>query len=349
LAQYDDEGDTKVARIDMNGNITPLLQHVGGLSIGRPYSGGDFSSLSDKKIAFTMGKASHPSDLGYFDGKKTHRLTEVNKDIFQQRRLGKVQELSFTSSHDGLELEGWIITPPDFDSSKTYPMILEIHGGPFAAYGPWFSFELQHFASQGYVVFYMNPRGSTSYGAEFANKIHHNYPNEDYYDLMSGVDAVIDQGYVDKNRLFVTGGSGGGVLTAWIIGHTDRFKAAVVAKPVINWYSFVLYADNPATYYKYWFPGYPWEHQAHYMKRSPISYVGNVTTPTMILTGEEDLRTPMAESEQYYGALQIQGIESALVRIPNASHGIANRPSNLITKIAAIEHWFNKFDKPNNK
>ena len=133
-----------------------------------------------------------------------------------------------------------MVTPPNFDKRQKYPLILEIHGGPFANYGNRFSAEMQLFAAAGYVVLYVNPRGSTSYGAEFANLIHHNYPGQDYDDLMSAVDYVLNQGFIDKDNLFVTGGSGGGVLTAWIIGQTQRFRAAVVAKPVINWYSFAL-------------------------------------------------------------------------------------------------------------
>ena len=222
-------------------------------------------------------------------------------------------------------------------------MILEIHGGPFASYSPFFASEIQLYASAGYVVLYANPRGSTSYGEEFGNLIHHNYPGEDYDDLMSGVDAVIAKGFIDESNLMVTGGSGGGVLSSWIIGKTNRFKAAVVAKPVINWYSFVLYADGPAFFYRYWFPGKPWDHTEHYMKRSPISLVGNVTTPTMVLTGEEDYRTPIAETEQYYAALKIQKVDAAMVRVPGASHGIANQPSNLVAKVAAILSWFDKY------
>jgi len=163
---------------------------------------------------------------------------------------------------------------------------------------------------------------------------------------MSGVDAAIQKGFVDEDNLFVTGGSGGGVLTAWIVGKTDRFKAAVVAKPVINWYSFVLYADNPSFFSKYWFPNKPWEDPENYLKRSPLSYVGNVNTPTMLLTGEEDYRTPIAESEQFYAALKLENVETALVRIPGASHGIANRPSNLVAKIASILAWFEKYREP---
>ncbi len=189
-------------------------------------------------------------------------------------------------------------------------------------------------------MLYTNPRGSTSYGQEFGNEIHHNYPGNDYDDLMSGVDAVIDKGYVNEDSLYVTGGSGGGVLSAWIVGKTDRFNAAVVAKPVINWYSFVLTADGTPFFYKYWFPGLPWNHRDHYMDRSPISLAGNVSTPTMLLTGEEDYRTPISETEQYYTALKLEKVETVMVRIPGAGHGIAARPSNLMSKVAHILKWF---------
>ena len=160
---------------------------------------------------------------------------------------------------------------------------------------------------------------------------------------MSGVDEMIELGFVDENNLFVTGGSGGGVLSSWIVGKTDRFAAAVVAKPVINWYSFVLHADGISRFYKYWFPGFPWDYPEHYMARSPISLVGNVTTPTMLLTGESDYRTPMSETEQYYAALKLQKIPTAMVRIPEASHGIAARPSNLISKVLHILEWFSRY------
>jgi len=153
---------------------------------------------------------------------------------------------------------------------------------------------------------------------------------------------VIARGFVDEDQLYVTGGSGGGVLTAWIVGKTDRFRAAVVAKPVINWASFVLTADAAPYFWRYWFPGYPWEHPEHYWARSPLSLVGNVKTPTMLLTGEEDHRTPISESEQYYQALRLQGVDTAFVRIPGASHGIANRPSQLLAKVATVLAWFDE-------
>ncbi len=344
--QYDDEGNTRIASATADGEITNLAEDIGGLSLGRPYGGGQYSLASNGTFAFTHGTVDHPADLAVGrEGREVNRLTNLNDDLFSHKELGEVEEIWWESSFDGRRIQGWIVKPPGFDPGEEYPLILEIHGGPFANYGTRFAAEIQLYAAAGYVVLYTNPRGSTSYGEEFGNLIHHAYPGNDYDDLMSGVDAVIALGYIDESQLFVTGGSGGGVLSAWIVGHTDRFRAAVVQKPVINWYSFVLYADNPAFFYKYWFPGPPWEHMEHYMERSPISYVGNVTTPTMLITGEVDHRTPMPESEQFYAGLQINGVESALVRVPDASHGIANKPSNLIAKVQYILAWFEKYRK----
>ncbi len=342
--QYDDEGNTKLAHVSLDGAITDITGDVGGLSLGRPYGGGQFSLAESGRLAYTLGTPEHPADVAVVEeGGEPRRLTDLNQDLLGHKTMGQVEELWWESSYDGRPVQGWIVKPPGFDPSERYPLILEIHGGPFANYGDRFAAEIQLYAAAGYVVFYTNPRGSTSYGQEFGNLIHHNYPGQDYDDLMSGVDAVLAQGYVDESNLFVTGGSGGGVLSAWIVGNTDRFRAAAVQKPVINWYSFVLNADGPAFFYKYWFPGPPWEHEAHYMARSPISRVGNVTTPTLLITGEVDYRTPMSETEQYYGALQIQGVESTMVRIPDASHGIAARSSNLIAKIQYILGWFDEY------
>ena len=343
--QFDDKGITKIASTTLDGKFKTEVDEVGGLSFSRPYSGGFFSLSNNNRYSFTYGTAYNPADLAVgFKGSKK-RLTNLNKDLFDYKKLGNVEEIWYESSYDGKMIHGWIVKPPNFDSSKKYPLILEIHGGPHTNYGFHFSSEVQLFASKGYVVLYTNPRGSTSYGKEFANLIHHNYPSQDYDDLISGVDFVIEKGYVDESNLFVTGGSGGGVLTSWIVGKTDRFTAAVVAKPVINWYSFVLYADNIGYFYKYWFKDFPWDNPESYLKRSPISYVGNVKTPTMVLTGEKDYRTPMAESEQFYAGLKLNKVETMLVRIPNANHGIASKPSNLIAKVNAIIAWFEKYKK----
>jgi len=342
--QYDDEGNTKLAYVSLDGDVEVITGDVGGLSLGRPYGGGQFTRADNGRLAFTLGRPEHPADLAVVSrGGNAQRLTSLNEDLLGHKTLGAVEEIWWESSYDGRPVQGWIVTPPGFDSSQQYPLLLEIHGGPFANYGDRFAAEIQLYAAAGYVVLYTNPRGSTSYGAEFGNLIHHNYPGQDYDDLMSGVDAVIAQGYVDEDNLFVTGGSGGGVLSAWIVGNTDRFRAAAVQKPVINWYSFVLNADGPAFFYKYWFPGPPWEHEAHYMARSPISKVGNVTTPTMLITGEVDYRTPMSETEQFYGALKIQGVDATMVRIPDSGHGIAARPSNLIAKVQYILGWFDEY------
>lgn len=340
---YDDHGITKLAHINLDGEVSAITTNLGGLSQGRPYTAASFSIARNGNYAFTSGKDAMPAELGAGRNGKDRVLTGVNDDLLSFKKLGDVEEIKWESSFDQREIQGWIVTPPDFDPSKKYPLVLEIHGGPFSSYGNVFSAEIQLMAAAGYVVLYSNPRGSTGYGEDFGNLIHHDYPNNDYHDLMSGVDAVIEKGFIDQENLFVTGGSGGGVLTAWIVGKTDRFKAAVVAKPVINWYSFVLYADNPATYYKYWFGKKPWEDPESYLKRSPLSYVANVTTPTMLLTGEEDYRTPIAESEQFFTALKLEGVETAMVRIPGASHGIANTPSNLVAKVAAILAWFDKY------
>ncbi len=344
FVQYDDEGNTKIGYLALDGTLTLLANDVGGLSLGRPYGGGQFTVAPNGTFAYTLGTPYHPAEVAVgARGRDGRQLTQLNQDLLGHKELGRVEEMWWESSYDGRRIQGWITTPPGFDSTGTFPLILEIHGGPFANYGDRFSAENQLYAAAGYVVLSANPRGSTSYGQEFGNLIHHAYPSQDHDDLMSGVDAVIARGYIDEDNLFITGGSGGGVLSAWAVGKTDRFAAAAVQKPVINWYSFVLNSDGIAFFWRYWFPGKPWDHLEHYMARSPIHYAGNVTTPTMLITGEADYRTPMSETEQFYAALKIEGVETAMVRVPDASHGIANRPSNLIAKVAYILTWFEKY------
>ncbi|WP_268408673.1 S9 family peptidase [Alteromonas sp. a30] len=341
--QYDDLGKGKVAYQPLKGKRKVLIENLGGKAYGRPYGGGDFDVSENGTIAFTHSLPTRPADVAINVKGKTSRLTALNEDALGHKTLGKVEEIWYKSSADNRDIQGWVVYPPDFDASKKYPLILEIHGGPVTNYGPRFSTEIQLMAARGYVVLYTNPRGSTSYGKEFANTIHLNYPSNDYDDLMSGVDVLLEKGFINEKELFVTGGSGGGVLTAWTVGHTDRFAAAVVAKPVINWYSFVLTADFYPFFYKYWFDKKPWEDLEGYMKRSPISYVGNVTTPTMLLTGESDHRTPISETEQFYQALKLNKVETAMVRIPNASHSIYRRPSNLMSKVEHILWWFDQY------
>ena len=342
--KYDDRGKTRLARLGLDGKVTELADDLGGTTLGRPYPSGDFDVAPDGRVAYTATTTARPADVALIDDGRRAQLTALNEDVLGRRSLAAVEELVVDSSHDGREIQAWVAKPAGFDPQRRYPLLLEIHGGPFLNYGPRFSAEVQLFAAAGYVVVYANPRGSTSYGQEFGNLIHHAYPGYDYDDLMSVVDGVLKKGYVDPERLFVTGGSGGGVLTAWIVGKTDRFRAAVVAKPVINWTSFVLTADRPNFFYRYWFPGLPWEYPEQYRERSPLFLAGNVTTPTMLLTGEEDYRTPISESEQYYQALRLEGVDTLLVRVPEAPHGIARRPSNLMAKVANILAWFERYD-----
>ena len=343
--QYDDRGNTKIGFITIAGKMQTLAKDLGGVSPARPYSSGSFSVSENDRFAYTQSRPEYPADVavGRKDSSEARRLTHLNDDLFGYKELGTVEEIGFDSSFDKRKIQGWLVSPPGFDAQKKYPLILEIHGGPFANYGDRFTAEIQLFAAAGYLVLYVNPRGSTSYGEEFGNLIDRNYPGQDYDDLMSGVDAVIQRGRVDTENLFVTGGSGGGVLTSWIVGKTNRFRAAVVSKPVINWYSFVLTSDDYSFFYRYWFPGYPWDHAEHYLKRSPVSLVGNVRTPTMLLTGEADYRTPISESEQFYQALKLRKVDTALVRLPETSHGMDSRPTQIITKVAHILKWFEKY------
>ena len=345
---YEDRGQGHIALVDLDGRVTSQVDDFGGGSLGRPYGGGSFSVSPRGAVAYMQTTVHHPADVALVrPGRRPSQLTRLNEDLLGHRQLGAVEALQWQSSApDALQIDGWLVKPPGYESGKPYPLILEIHGGPFANYGPRFSMEAQLYAAAGYLVLYANPRGSTSYGEDFGNLIHHNYPGEDFDDLMSGVDKLVEQGIADPERLFVTGGSGGGVLTAWIIGKTPRFQAAVVAKPVINWISFSLTADVYPFFYRYWFPDTPWNIPDHYFARSPLSLVGQVETPTMIITGESDYRTPISESEQYYQALKLRDLDTVLVRLPGASHGITARPSQMMSKVAHVLTWFERYGGP---
>jgi dipeptidyl aminopeptidase/acylaminoacyl peptidase len=342
---YADQGVTKVGRVSLSGQVTAVAEGLGGQELDRPYAGGSYSVSEGGVVAFTMGDPAHPGDVGVARaGAPPRRLTDLDADLFAARALGAVTLFKVASSYDKRPIDAWMITPPAFDPARKYPMILEIHGGPFSAYGPNFASQLQLYAAAGYVVVYANPRGSTSYGDEFANLINDNYPSQDYDDLMSVVDAAIARGSVDSDNLFVVGGSGGGLLTAWIVGKTDRFKAAVAQKPVIDWTSEVLTTDGYPFMARYWFGKTPWEDPQGYWKRSPLSLVGNVKTPTMVMVGEEDHRTPPSEAEQFFDALQLRKIPTAMVRVPGASHeALAERPSQEAEEASAILAWFGRY------
>ncbi len=338
IAQAEVDGDIEILEITPNGNVSTLLKGVGGTSIGRPYASGAFSVARNGAIAYTAGTPDRPAEVGFYQPSlipglnrgEGRIMTALNDDILPYLDMAEIEEIKVKSSFDEREIEAWIALPPGFKADGSFPLILEIHGGPFSMYGPYFSAEIQRYAAEGYVVVYANPRGSTGYGEEFAQLIDLAYPGNDYDDLMSVVDAVLAKNYADPNRLFVTGGSGGGVLTAWIVGMTDRFAAAATVKPVINWSTMALAGDIGAYVRRHWIRAEPWEDRETYWKLSPLSLVGNVTTPTMVMVGEEDWRTPTWESEQFYTALKFRKIDTALVRVPGSPHFIASRPSRLI-------------------
>ncbi len=341
---FDDKGNSKVAYISTKGEISKLADNLGGTTIGRPYASGSYSVANDGTIAFTHTRPEYPSELAVLRVSKPPKLiTNLNEDVLAHRALGETEEVWYTSSFDGRKIQGWIVKPPFYDASKKYPLLVENHGGPILNYGDRFTAEIQLYAADGYVVFYPNPRGSTSYGEEFANLLYNNYPGQDYNDVMDGVDLLVQKGIVDPQQLFVTGGSAGGIMTAWMIGKSNRFKAAVVVKPVMNWISKTLVADNYFGYANSRYSGQPWENFDTYWKFSPLSLVGNVETPTMVMVGMNDLRTPPSEAKQLYHALKLRKIETVLVEIPEASHGIARKPSNLISKVAHTLAWLKKY------
>ena len=340
---YDERGIRKIGQVNVKGKLKEIIEGLGGTTLGRPYLSGNFH-VANNTIAFTHGTSERPADIGIVNEGKIQILTALNNDLLGHRKLGLVNEITYKSSFDGQEIQGWYITPPDFDPAKKYPLILEIHGGPHLAYGPYFSAELQIMAAAGYIVFYNNYRGSLSYGEDFALLLQYKYSSsEDFADHMSGIDSLINLGFIDDKNLFIAGGSAGGIATAYAVGLTDRFNAAVAAKPVINWLSKPLTADSMVGQIYHQFPGPPWEHLEHYWKRSPLSLMGNVTTPTLLITGEDDRRTPISETEQFYQGLRLRGIDSAMVRLPDTSHGIANKPSRLISKVDHILAWFERY------
>ena len=301
-----------------------------------------FSVAANGQIAAVSSGHKDPGTLVTFkpdDVTKMTKLVDVNNDVLSGVKLGEAEELWYTSK-DNLKVQGWLIKPANYEAGKKYPMVLWIHGGPWSMYSTAWNWAFQNFAANGYAVLYTNPRGSTGYGQDFVNGIQYSYPGKDYDDLMAGVDAALAKGFIDDRNLFVCGGSGGGVLTAWIVGHTDRFAAAVSMRPVINWHSFVGVTDGPSWYNQ--FQKYPWEDPMEFAVRSPLHYVANVKTPTMVMTGEADLRTPMGQSEEYYRALKMLKKETLLVRMPDEFHGW-RRPSHQIAQQLYLMAWFEKY------
>ena len=348
LVLSQDYGVLSLFRITLDGRTTKLVTNIGGTSIGRPYAAGSFSVSSGRRpvIAYTAGFSDRPAEVAVaaIDGRNARVLTALNDDILPYLEMARTEEIKIPSRHDGLEIHAWVALPPDFRADGSFPMILEIHGGPYAMYGPFFSSELHRYAAEGYVTVWANPRGSTGYGEAFAQAIDRAYPGYDYEDLMTVVDHLVARNYVSADRLFVTGGSGGGILTAWIVTRTDRFAAAASIKPVINWLTMALTADIAQLVRRHWIREDPWSNPEAFLERSPIRYADRVKTPTLLLVGEEDWRTPSWEAEQFYTALKMLDVDTALIRVPGASHDISGRPSRLIAQTDNVMGWFAKHD-----
>jgi dipeptidyl aminopeptidase/acylaminoacyl peptidase len=299
------------------------------------------------RIAAVVSTPTEVGDLFVLDAGAAaatpRRLTRVNEAIFADVQVGTPEEIVYPS-FDGKTIQAWILKPPGFDAQKRYPLILNIHGGPHAAYGGTFDHEFQWMAAKGYVVLYPNPRGSTSYGQEFGNVIQHRYPGDDAKDLLAGVDLLVKRGLVDEKQLGVTGGSGGGVLTNWIITQTSRFAAAVSQRSIADWAGFWYTADF-SLFRPTWFKGAPWEDPADYAARSPITFVKNITTPLMLIEGEADLRTPPAEGgEQLFRALKYLKRPVVMVRFPEESHELSRsgKPWHRVERLRHIVGWFDK-------
>ena len=335
-----DQGSQNLYVLPMAGDRSDVVQ---------PLTKGTYmlttASVVKGKAVGVLTSPHAPADIVSFDvatPTQIKQLTNVNDDILAGKKLGDVKEMWYTAP-DGMKVQGWYITPPDFDATKKYPLQLHIHGGPHSMYGVGFNYGWQEQAANGYVVLYTNPRGSTGYGSSFGNQINNAYPSKDYDDLMAGVDEVLKKGFVDERNLFVTGCSGGGVLTAWIVGKTDRFAAASANCPVIDWVSFVGTTDGASWYYN--FAKLPWEDPSEHLRRSPLTYVGNVKTPTMLMTGVQDLRTPMPQTEQFYSALKLLKVPTAMLRMNNEWHGTTATPSNFVRTQLYLRYWFDKYKR----
>ena len=332
-----DAGYINVFHMSLNGDVRAVTEGQHTMSLA--------SVNRNVNVGVGIGASYHePGDVYSYAlsgrGDPT-KLTAVNDDLLAGKTLGAHEEIWYEAS-DGNRAHGWIVKPPDFDPAEDYPLIMEIHGGPFGMYRGAFNFMYQAFASNGFVVLYTNPRGSTGYGEAFSQAIDHAYPSVDYLDLMGGVDATIAQGYIDENRMYVGGCSGGGVLSSWVIGHTDRFAAAAVRCPVSNWLSMAGTTDIPGFTFSFFQKPF-WEDPSDWLHHSSLMHVGKVTTPVAVMTGEQDLRTPMAQSEEYYAALKMRGIPARLLRFNDQYHGTGTHPSNYMRTILYMMSWYNQW------
>ncbi len=336
--EADDHGSRNIQFASVNGGVRAVTNGVDMLSMD--------SASKDLVAAGTVTDPDHPAEVVRFNlrgSPEVKQLTNVNAGMLAGKKLAKTEEITYASSNNA-QVQGWVVKPPDFDAAKKYPLILEIHGGPFGMYNVGFNYMWQNFAANDFVVLYVNPRGSTGYGTGFSGAIDHNYPGPDYDDLMAGVDSVIAKGFVDTSRMYVSGCSGGGVLSSWVIGHTDRFAAAAVRCPVIDWLSMAGHTDIPLFTYSFFKKPF-WEDPSDWLSHSSIMYAGKVTTPTLLMTGVLDRRTPMPQTEEYYAALKVRGVPVTLLQFEGEYHGTASKPSNFIRTQLYMMSWFKRYTR----
>jgi dipeptidyl aminopeptidase/acylaminoacyl peptidase len=333
------QGRTPIVRVDVeNGVVTELTRGEQAVL--------DFAVTPD--VHTIVALISTPTMIGDLfsvssDGTQT-RLTDFNKPLWSQLNLTAPEEINY-KSFDGRNIQGWIQKPPNFDAKKKYPLILNIHGGPHAAYGWVFDHEFQWMAAKGYVVLYVNPRGSTGYGQEFGNIIQYHYPGDDYKDLMAGVDELVKRGYINEKKLGVTGGSGGGVLTNWTVSHTDRFAAAVSQRDISDWATWWYTADF-TLFQPHWFKAPPFQDPQDYANRSAITFVDNIHTPILFILGLADSRSPAeAGGMQLFRALKYLKRPTAMVMFPRETHELSRsgEPWHRIERLENIVNWFDKW------
>jgi dipeptidyl aminopeptidase/acylaminoacyl peptidase len=340
---YHDEGTQRLARLDpATGAVTRLVPSVGGTRLYLPSAGGQ-AHCAAVTCAFTTALTDRPAGLGVARGAVQTAALDWNAAWAATRAPARIEEIRAVSRADGKPVQGWIMFPPGFTAGKRYPVILDIHGGPNTDYGPFFSVTHALYAAAGYLVLYSNPRGSIGYGDAFANAITNAYPGQDHDDLMSIVDELAKRPYADARNLFIGGGSGGGVLTLWAIGkEPDKFRAAVALRPVVDWTDQVTTSDATAFFAKHWMGAMPWDKPELYFSRSPFSLTGAIKTPTLLITGENDFRTPISQTEQMFGGLKLRGVDTRMIRLPQASHGMG-RPSQWLQSVLAPIEWFERY------
>jgi len=336
-AMLSDAGSVHLYRCAIDGPSAPLIDETQDIQ--------SFSIANDGTIAFASSTMSLPTEVFIRrpDG-TVQQLTDTNRDLLNERELGEVREVRFPSD-EGVEVHGWLLTPPGFNPAVRYPAIVEVHGGPHGMYGVGFFQEMHVLAARGYVVLYTNPRGSTGYGQEFVAGTLGDWGGADYRDVMAGADYLETLDFVDSNRLGITGGSYGGYMTNWAIGQTDRFKAAVTQRSTANRISTYGTSDMNATYNDWEFAGTPYDNPEHYLERSPLTYVKNITTPLLLIHSENDLRCPIGQSEEFFTALRKLDKVAEFVRFPNESHGLSRtgQPNHRVERLERICGWFDRY------